>query len=469
MSPILLLVLAPFAVGLIVWAVVDLERYLMFVVLTSIAFPASLGKPGGANIAAVDILLLLALASWLINNAVGNAPNLMVRGSKIILAGTVFATIQAVSLIWTTDPHRTIQFSIQAFELFVIFPVVFASLPGSVRIVEKGLIWFLAATAVLGVALLFVFATNPAARQAGTYLPGLGKNPAGSYEAFGLVIAYALFLLRRRLRWLLVLVVLLDGAALVASASRGAMLGAAAGILVVSLIMRRGATAAVMVVLILTAGYFVVIAPGEAAKTAHAGAYSSSTLRLQLWRAALHIIRQHPFLGVGGGSYYDIRDGQPDPNNMLLRAWAETGIIGLLALMYLLVAYSQMVARWRRHPNRDAAGLAAACAGVFMVQLMHSQVDVSWVRGLGSMMFASLGLTIALERLTQHETVPAIEPAPTGAVPFYRRFHPSRARHGPARRPHPSRLTNATGQHRGSGTRRLRRSAASPAPALARH
>jgi O-antigen ligase len=416
-SPVLLVVLAPFAVGLVVWAIVDLERYLMFAVLTSIVFPASLGKPGGANIAAVDVLLLLALMSWLINNAVGNAPDPMVRGSKIILGGAVFATIQAASLIWTTNPHKTIQFSIQAFELFVIFPVVFASLPRSVRIVEKGLIWFLGATAVLAVALLFVFATNPTARQAGTYVPGLGKNPAGSYEAFGLVIGYALFLLRRRLRWLLLLVLLLDAGGLAVSASRGALLGAAAGILVVSLIMRRGAAAAVMVLLILIAAYFVVIAPGEAAKTAHPGAYSSATVRLQLWSAALHTIRLHPFLGVGAGAYYDVLHGQSDPNNTLLRTWAETGILGLLALMYLLFAYSQMVARWRRHPDRSAAALAAACAGVFIVQLMHSEVDVSWVRGLGSIMFASLGLTIALERVTEHETAPAIDPATTESVP----------------------------------------------------
>jgi len=416
-SPVLLVVLAPFAVGLVVWAIVDLERYLMFAVLTSIVFPASLGKPGGANIAAADVLLLLALVSWLINNAVGNAPDPMVRGSKLILAGVAFAAIQAVSLIWTTNPHRTLQFSIQAFELFVIFPAVFASLPRSVRIVEKGLILFLGATAVLAVALLFVYATNPTARQAGTYLPGMGKNPAGSYEAFGLVIGYALFLLRPRLRWLLVLVVLLDAGGLVASASRGAMLGAAAGIFVVSLIMRRGAAAAAMAMLILVAAYFVVIAPGEAAKTAHAGAYSSASLRLQLWGAALHTIHLHPFLGVGAGAYYDFRNGQSDPNNTLLRTWAETGILGLLALMYLLFVYSQMVARWRRHPDRYAAALAAACAGVFMVQFMHSEVDVSWVRGLGSMMFASLGMTIALERLTEHETAPAIDPATTEAVP----------------------------------------------------
>jgi len=346
-----------------------------------------------------------------------NARDPMVRGSKLILAGVAFAAIQAVSLIWTTNPHRTLQFSIQAFELFVIFPAVFASLPRSVRIVEKGLILFLGATAVLAVALLFVYATNPTARQAGTYLPGMGRTrpvvtrrsvsssgtrcsscgrDSGGYWCSSCCSTQVASspplprgaMLRCRRRHL-------RGQLDHAPRSGGGGDGYAdPG----RRVLRRDRT-------------------GRGSQDGPRRCVQLRELEAAtLGRSAAH----HTPAPVPRGrcrAYYRFFATANRPNNTLLRTWAETGNSRLLALMYLLFVYSQMVARWRRHPDRYAAALAAACAGVFMVQFMHSEVDVSWVRGLGSMMFASLGMTIALERLTEHETAPAIDPATTEAVP----------------------------------------------------
>lgn len=413
MSSVLLLVAAPFVVGLVVWAIVDLERFVMYAVFPSIILPASLTKAGGANIAAVDVLLVIAVASWIVNSSLRNAPDPSIRGERVLLAALAFAGIQWVSLIWSQNPHKTLQFAIQAVELFVVFPIMFSSLPRSVTTIERALRAFMVLTVVLAIALIEVYVTDHVARKTGAYLPGLGKNPAGSYEAAGIVLAYA-FVLRGG-RWLVVATLLIDAAGLAASESRGAMLGAAAGVLMVSVIMRRGVTAAVVVLALFGALYFAVIAPGEAAKTTQSGSYSSATLRVVLWKDALHKIEAGPFLGTGARTYDDVAHGQFDPNNTFLLTWAEDGILGLIALVYMLVAFGRHAARWKRAENRREAALAAACAGLFVAQFAHSLVDVSWVRGLSSLMFAALGLMIALERSTSLDSAqvhPDLEPTP---------------------------------------------------------
>lgn len=401
MSPIMLLAIVPLSICLLAWSILDLEWFVLIVVLSSMLFPGDIAKPGGANVAAMDVFTLVALASWLINNAVGNAPNPLIRGKGIVIAAIAFAGLQWVSLIWSSNPHRTVIFSTQAVELFVAYPLLFGSLPGSIANIQKGVYVLLLGTGVLAVALLVAYAKNPHAHTVGTYLPGLNKNASGSYESFGIVIAYALMLRPGRFRWWLLVLMLLDTGGLVASASRGAMLGAAAGIAVASILMRRGKIATVMVMLILAAFYFAVIVPGEAAKTGRAGSVNSATVRLAIWKTAIHKIESKPFLGTGAGAYWDPLYGQGDPNNTILRTWAEVGVPGLVLLLYLIVSFVRMLPAWRFVPDRSAAALAAACAGVIVSQFMHGMVDVSWTRGTSSLMFAALGLMLALERLAR--------------------------------------------------------------------
>jgi O-antigen ligase len=394
----------------------------LIVVLTSMLLPGDIAKLGGANIAAMDVFTLIALASWLINNAVGNAPDIAVRGRPIVIACIIFAALQWVSLIWSSNPHRTVVFAIQAVELFIAYPLLFGSLPRSIAHIEKALVVLLVGTAVMAVVLLIVYARNPDARTVGTYLPGLNKNAAGAYESFGIVIAFALLLRRRGFRWWLIAILLLDTGGLVASASRGAMLGAAAGVAIVSLMMRRGKLAPLMVFVMLGAVYFAVIAPSEAQKTQAAGSQSSASARIVIWQSAIDQIEHQPFLGVGGGAYWDPLHFQGDPNNTILRTWAEVGIPGLVTLLYLLIAFARTIPPWRRFADRDVSALAAACAGIFVCQFMHGQVDVSWTRGTSSIMFAALGLMLALDRIVQPLAVtePSVEETDVAPVPALR-------------------------------------------------
>jgi O-antigen ligase len=403
MSP-LLLAAVPAVLATLLWAIADLERFVLFVVLAAMVYPASLAQPAGTNIAAVDLLLLVALASWLINNSLRNAPNPDLRNNPLLFPALLVVVVNWISLLWTVRSRSTIAFGVQLTEFLIVFPVVFGSLPRSRGTVRVGLMVLIAVTCVMAAALLLTFATHSRAQEVGTYLPGLNKNAAGSFEAAGLVLAYVLQTSSTGLiRRLLLVALVLDAGGLVASGSRGAMLGAAGAVLVVSIFLHRGKIVAVALVTMLAALYLAIIAPGIAQKTTANGSYDTSVARVHIWKNAVKKIERRPILGTGGGTYEDTQYGQGDPNNLFLLTWAEEGLPGLAALIVLLVSFIRLLARARRLQNHDDAVLSLAAGAVVISLFLHFQVDVSWTRGATSLAFAMMGLMVALARFSSLE------------------------------------------------------------------
>src|SRR5256885_11209121 len=101
--------------------------------------------------------------------------------------------------------------------------------------------------------------------------------------------------------------------------------------------------------------------------------------RLFIWSRGLEIIRDHPLRGIGVpnyplvcGRYYD----RVDPHffmrtwahNLELSTLAETGPLGLLALLWLLIAAARMVVR---SASPFALGALAALAAWFTMAQVH--------------------------------------------------------------------------------------------------
>jgi O-antigen ligase len=390
---------------------VELERFVLFLVLGATIVPASLAQPAGTNIAGVDLLMLVALAAWLINNSLRNAPSPRLADNPILLPAILFVAANWVTVAWSVHLHTTVTKGIQLVELFVIFLVVFSSLPSSVKNIRNGLTFLVGMTFLLAMATLVLWTIHPSARTQGTYLPGFNKNAIGSFLAAGLVLAYGLHRSERgafREPFLLMAMVV-DLLGLLASGSRGAMLGAAAGVLAVSLLLKRGKIVAIALLTLLVALYVAVVAPGITQKTSLPGSYDTTSLRVHIWKDAIHTIEKHPILGTGGGTYYDVQYGQGDPSNLFLLTWAEIGIPGMAALIYFLISFGRLLLR-SRHLQDEHAILAIAAGGVVVSILVHSQVDVSWTRGTYSMAFAMIGIMVALARLSpQRAIVPGVD------------------------------------------------------------
>ena len=76
--------------------------------------------------------------------------------------------------------------------------------------------------------------------------------------------------------------------------------------------------------------------------------------RLQYWRGAIAVIREQPFFGTGPGNFrqHYLRHKLPesseeilDPHNFLLDVWTSAGLIGVLALVWLVILAARMSAR----------------------------------------------------------------------------------------------------------------------------
>ncbi|HUU57352.1 MAG TPA: O-antigen ligase family protein, partial [bacterium] len=237
------------------------------------------------------------------------------------------------------------------------------------------------------------------ARGGGTYEP----NVTAQFLQMVLPFAAAFFLVAagtwRRAGYLALLV----GAAgaLLVTFSRGGWLGGALALafVVVAAWLKKGKLGATTwAVTSITALGVVVLLPAVTVVLARGveGDQLSAVSRLDDWRTAAAMIRDHPLLGVGKGNYLELARLY-DPwalaypvHNVFLLTWAETGVAGFAALAVLLVGAFRAAARLlRSRAGYDAAfGLAALAAFAGIVLRMF--VSMSFVHPFVSLTFVAL-------------------------------------------------------------------------------
>lgn len=141
----------------------------------------------------------------------------------------------------------------------------------------------------------------------------------------------------------------------------------------------------------------------DAAATGDTRFTSTGGQRSDLWRIALEEARSAPLTGVGAGSYrfdyYEQRRTDrnlEDPHSLALRLLAETGIVGLLALLGLVAAIAYGLATGLRRADPRRRGLAAGLAAAGAVVLGQAQVDWLWlIPALTGLGLAALALAVA--------------------------------------------------------------------------
>lgn len=102
--------------------------------------------------------------------------------------------------------------------------------------------------------------------------------------------------------------------------------------------------------------------------------------RVQIWQAAVDMIRAHPWLGVGPGNFGIALSHYGGPglaaataHNLLLNTWAEYGIFVLILLIVYLGSIVWFSARLVRHDPPNP--LPRALLGVNLGVLLHQMVD----------------------------------------------------------------------------------------------
>ncbi|MBI2985065.1 MAG: O-antigen ligase family protein [Candidatus Kerfeldbacteria bacterium] len=126
---------------------------------------------------------------------------------------------------------------------------------------------------------------------------------------------------------------------------------------------------------------------------------SSGLVRTQIWVTSWALIQQHPWFGVGPNNFEAAYRAElpkhyfpplewlvAQPHNLYLALWLETGLLGLLTFLALVVYHFRIV--WRDflpHPENRAVAVASLAALVTI--LIHGLVDTPYFKNDSAMEF----------------------------------------------------------------------------------
>ena len=127
-------------------------------------------------------------------------------------------------------------------------------------------------------------------------------------------------------------------------------------------------------------------------------------LRLYNWRSAIEIVKDHPFLGTGIGTFATVYPGYKFPqanevhyaHNWYLQVASEMGILGLGALLWLLVTFIKgSIKTLKSEKERSQRALLAGLLAGALAFLFHNLVDMdAYVPGIALLWWAVIGLVM---------------------------------------------------------------------------
>ena len=173
--------------------------------------------------------------------------------------------------------------------------------------------------------------------------------------------------------------------------SLGAWLGLGASSLVLfALRGRRWAIGAAGGLVIATALALMVLPP-ERTLDRLSPEHGTALFRIEIWTAAVHMLADHPVLGVGLDNFlyqyrsrYMLPEAWEEPNishphNWVLDFWLSLGLPGLAAGVTAVIWIGRAAHRRFRHPaSASDAALGAASLGVLLAFLIHGSLDNSY-------------------------------------------------------------------------------------------
>ncbi len=170
---------------------------------------------------------------------------------------------------------------------------------------------------------------------------------------------------------------------------------------------RRLAIAAGVLVAVL-AGVFVL---GQRGGLIHFGVKSLEA-RVDYWRGAVAIARDHPWVGTGPGTFGSIypkyktasTEEARAVHNNFLQMWSDSGVLAFVAFALLWVVGVRDAFRLTRRRRADAASIAIC--GALAGWTVHGLVDFDlYVPGVALPVFVLLGAVQGLKELPRTDTV----------------------------------------------------------------
>jgi O-antigen ligase len=222
-----------------------------------------------------------------------------------------------------------------------------------------------------------------------------------------LVLALALFDDDKRTRRAFALVAIPLALGLYLTYSRGAwLIGLPAGLIALGLMSGRRVRLAVIALIVLAASALIPFLQTERAQSLFQAGTGTGFFRVSVWESGVAMIRDHPILGVGLDNFlyeypkYINPDAWREPNlshphNIVLDFWTRLGALGVIALVWMLIAFYKTGKRIGKH-RALVIGLIASMTAA----LAHGLIDAAYFYvDLAFVWMLTLGIIAQAERL----------------------------------------------------------------------
>jgi putative inorganic carbon (HCO3(-)) transporter len=246
------------------------------------------------------------------------------------------------------------------------------------------------------------------------------SNAFGRYLMLLLIFGVALYPhLGKGLRLALGLLLSLSAVFLLLTYTRTAILGAVLGLVVVGLLQSKRLLLGLVVLGVLALLLVPQLSTRFASLTSgETGSGNSLAWRLDYWTELLPLANANPVTGIGPNATPSLTEEGKQPHNDFIRAYVETGVIGLLAYLFLLAAlvgHGVRAVRASPGPSFDRGvaigylGCVVAFLAVSAASNALSNVVILWY------LFAFAAAAGAVARLRPSE--PSSELVETGGPP----------------------------------------------------
>jgi O-antigen ligase len=372
---------------------------------------------GGAQFSLVELLTLASVAGWLVRQLVMHHASRITfhvsRLTSLDLAVTFFTLTGILSIFIAAN------FGVANRELRVII-IEPALVYGFIRISNfsardlRRLVYAFIFSA-LAVALIGLY------QSAFTHWVIIGEGVRRILAVYGspnnlalyldralpLVLALALFDDDKRTRRAFALVAIPLALGLYLTYSRGAwLIGLPAGLIALGLMSGRRVRLAVIALIVLAASALIPFLQTERAQSLFQAGTGTGFFRVSVWESGVAMIRDHPILGVGLDNFlyeypkYINPDAWREPNlshphNIVLDFWTRLGALGVIALVWMLIAFYKTGKRIGKH-RALVIGLIASMTAA----LAHGLIDAAYFYvDLAFVWMLTLGIIAQAERL----------------------------------------------------------------------
>jgi len=382
----------------------------------------------------LEILVWLVAIIWLIRGRYKDIDwakmKRLILSAAVILAGAVLATIFSANLI----------ISLGILKGWFLVPMVLAlvavsELRSKEDIINALTFLFMSSAIVALIALGDYFKNQLTFDQRLTAFY-LSPNHLAMYLAPGFLAGLAVWRAASgtRTKILVGLAQVLIGLALYLTFSYGAWLAILAGISVQWLVMSdkkeisdkcsaisdkaRRKKKMVIVVAFLCVAAFLFLTQISSLKLNNLLQSNRSSLqsRLMIWQAAWLIGRDHLVVGIGPGMFQTfylryqkifpspyLEWAVPEPHSLFLAFWLETGLVGLVGFLWLIINFFRKIFPEKKHQPFLAAGLV----GIMVYTLVHGLIDTPYFKNdLAVIFWLVVALACCLSWLSNSSRTP---------------------------------------------------------------